>query len=71
MYHPSVKEIKENFNVKEKFTFREVTVNEVEQIIMVLLEYKVAGGDIPLKFLKQSSSFSLEELRYCINYAFS
>lgn len=69
--HLSIKKIKQNFDVNEKITFQVATVNEVEQSNKRLLKNKAAGGDIPLKVLKQSSKFCFEELRYCINYAFS
>ena len=70
MSHPTSKKIKQNFYVNEKFTFREVTLNEVERIIKNLPKKKAADGDITPKVLKKSK-FSFEELRNCINYAFS
>ena len=57
--------------MNEKITFQVATVNEVEQSNKGLLKNKAAGGNIPLKVLKQSSKFCFEELRYCINYAVS
>ena len=52
--YPSIQKTKQNFNVNEKFTFWQVTVNEVEQIIKELPKNKEASGDIPRKVLKQS-----------------
>lgn len=57
--------------MNEKFTFKVATVNKNEQVMEGILKNKAAGGDIPLKVLKKLSKFYLEELRYCINYAFS
>ena len=42
----SIKKIKLNFNAKEKFTFRKVTVNAVEGIIKEHLNNKVAGVEV-------------------------
>lgn len=60
--YPSIQKTKQNFNVNEKFTFWQVTVNEVEQIIKELPKNKEASGDIPRKVLKQSK-FSFKGLR--------
>ena len=53
--------------MNEKFTFWQVTVNEVEQIIKELPKNKEASGDIPRKVLKQSK-FSFKGLRNWINW---
>ena len=51
--HPSIEKTKLNLNMNEKFTFRKVSVNEVERIIKKLPKIKATGGDIPLKILKE------------------
>ena len=60
--YPSIQKIQQNFNMNEKFPFRELTVNEVERIIKELPKNKAAGADVPLKVSKQSN-VSFEELR--------
>ena len=51
--HPSIEKTKLNLNMNEKFTFRKVSVNEVERIIKKLPKIKATDGDIPLKILKE------------------
>lgn len=69
-FHPSIKKIKQNFNVNEKFTFQQVTVNDVGWIIYKLPKNKAASGHIPLKVSKESN-LSFEELTNWTKYAFS
>ena len=53
--YPSIQKIQQNFNMNEKFPFRELTVNEVERIIKELPKNKAASADAPLKVSKQST----------------
>ena len=45
--HPSIKTIKQNFNINSKFSYQPVSVNDVKQVIKDLKSSKSVGGDIP------------------------
>ena len=51
--HPSIKAIKQNFNITSKFLFQPVSVNDVKQVIKDLKSNKSVGGDIPTNILKE------------------
>ena len=65
-FHPNIISIKENIHYIEKFSFRFVTLEDVRLIIKDLKNNKAAGGDIPLKLLKECD-FTYEKLINCIN----
>ena len=50
----------------EKCSFRFVTLEDVRLIIKDLKNNKAAGGDIPLKLLKECD-FTYEKLTNCLN----
>ena len=64
--HPSIKKIKSNYTIKQKFSFKPVTVKDIENVIKNIPTNKVTGGEIPLNVLKQSG-FTYVMLRDCIN----
>ena len=64
--HPSMKKIKSNNAIKQKFSFKPVTVKDIENVIKNIPTNKVTGGEIPLNVLKQSG-YTYEMLRDCIN----
>ena len=64
--HPSTKKIKSNYTIKQKFSFKPVTVKDVENVIKNIPTDKATGGEIPLNILKQSSC-SYEMLGHYIN----
>ena len=65
--HPSIIKIKERYKVKENFSFRLATTEEIKAIIRDLPTNKAAGGEIPVNILKKSN-FSFDELTICVNY---
>ena len=67
--HPSIKKIKSNYTIKQKFSFKPVTVKDIENVIKNIPTNKVTGGEIPLNVLKQSG-FTYVMLRDCINDCF-
>ena len=64
--HPSIKKIKSNYTIKQKFLFKPVTVKDIENVIQNIPTNKVTGGEILLNVLKQSG-FTYVMLRDCIN----
>ena len=64
--HPSIKKIKSNYTIKQKFSFKPVTVKDIENVIKNIPTNKVTGGEIPLNVLKQSG-FTYAMSRDCIN----
>ena len=64
--HPSTKKIKSNYTIKQKFSFKPVTVKNIESVIKIISADKVTGGEIPLNVLKQSG-FTYVMFRDCIN----
>ena len=64
--HPSIKKIKSNYTIKQKFSFKPVTVKDIENVIKNIPTNKVTGGEIPLNVLKQSG-YTYVILRECIN----
>ena len=67
--HPSIKTIKQNFNITSKFLFQPVSVNDVKQVIKDLKSNKFVGGDMPTNILKECN-FTFSELTDCINKSF-
>ena len=55
--HPSIIKIKEQYKVKENFSFRLATTEEIKAIIRDLPTNKAAGGEIPVNILKKSIFF--------------
>ena len=64
---PSIKKIKSNCTIKQKFSFKPVTVKYIEIVIKNIPTNKVTGGEIPLNVLKESG-FTYVMLRIYINY---
>ena len=64
----SITKIKERYKVKENFSFRLATTEEIKTIIRDLATNKAAGGEIPVNVFKKSN-FSFDELTICVNYA--
>ena len=64
--HPSIKTIKQNFDITSKFSFQPVSVNDVKQVIKDLKSNKSVGGDIPTNILKECN-FTFSVLADCIN----
>ena len=60
-FYPSIISIKQNIHHIEKFSFRFFILEEVSSIIKDLKNNKAAGGDIPLKVLKECD-FAYEKL---------
>ena len=52
--HPSIKKIKSNYTIKQKFSFKLVTFKDIENVIKNIPANKVTGGEIPLNAFKQS-----------------
>ena len=50
--HPSIKTIKQNFNITTKFLFKHVSVNDMKQVIKDFKSNKSVGGDILINILK-------------------
>ena len=50
--HPSIKKIKSNCTIKQKFSFKPVTTKDIESVIKNVPTNKVTGGKIPLNILK-------------------
>ena len=55
--HPSIIKIKEQYKVKENFSFRLATTEEIKAIIRDLPTNKAAGSEIPVNILKKSIFF--------------
>ena len=56
-HHPSIKMIKERFADLSIFNFQAVSVADVKEIITELKTDKAVSGDIPVKLLKDFSTF--------------
>ena len=67
--HPSIKTIKQNFNITSKFSFQPASVNDVKQVIKDLKSNQSVGGDIPINILKECN-FTFSVLADCINTSF-
>ena len=67
-FHPSIKNIKRNYKITNKFSFKRVLEEFVNDIVNGLSLSKAAGGEIPLKILKEYD-FSFHFLTNCINEA--
>ena len=46
--HLSIKKIKSNYTIKQKCSFKPVTVKDIENVIKNIPTNKVRGGEIPL-----------------------
>ena len=64
--HPSIKKTKSNYTIKQRFSFKPVTVEDIENVAKNTSTNKVIGNEIPLNVLKQSG-FTSVMLRDCIN----
>ena len=51
-FHPSIKNIKRNYKIASKFSFKSVSEEFVKDIVNDLSSNKAAGGKILLKILK-------------------
>ena len=69
--HPSVTKIKSNKIGLNTFKFKEVTNEEVHELVNSLDCAKKAGGDIPTRILKLSLDVISPFLTYCINICFN
>ena len=67
-FHLSIKNIKRNYKITKKFSFKPVSEEFVKDIVNNLSSNKAAGGEIPLKILKECD-FSFHFLTNCINEA--
>ena len=67
-FHPSIKNIKRNYKITSKFFFKPVSEEFVQDIVNNLSSNNAAGGEIPLKILKECD-FSFHFLTNCINEA--
>ena len=67
-FHPSINNIKRNYKITSKFSFKPVSKEFVQDILNNLSSNKAAGGEIPLKILKEWD-FSFHFLTNCINEA--
>ena len=67
-FHPSIKNIKRNYKITSKFSFKPVSEEFVKDIVNNLSSNKAAGGEIPLKILKECD-FSFYFFTNCINEA--
>ena len=69
--HPSIKKIKDNFNITEYFSFHQVTELEVRKEIENLNNSKATPtGDIPVKTLKLNIDIILPTVTKIINNSF-
>ena len=66
-FHPRIKNIKLNYKITNKFSFKPVLEQFVKDILKDLSSNKAAGGEIPLKILKEFDFFHF--LTNCINEA--
>ena len=64
-YHPSITNIKRNLKLTGKFSVKPVSEELVKDIISDLSSNKAAGGEFPLKILKECD-FSFHFLTNCI-----
>ena len=64
--HPSIKNIKAKFNSVRIFSFQPFSGDDVKTVIRDLKNNKFAGGEIPIKILKESE-FTFGILTNCIN----
>ena len=67
-FHPSIKNIKRNYKITSKFSFKPVLEEFVKDIVINLSLNKAAGVEIPLKILEECD-FSFHFLASCINEA--
>ena len=67
-FHPSMKNIKRNHKITRKLSFKPVSEESLKDIVNNLSSNKAAGGEVPLKILKECD-FSFHFLRSCINEA--
>ena len=65
-FNPSIKNIKRNYKITNKFSFKPVLEEFVKDIVKDFSSNKAAGGEIPLKILKECD-FSFRFLANCIN----
>ena len=66
--HTSIKIIKEKYKNIDKFSFLQVTTDEVKEVIKDLKTNKSVVGEIPIQILKESK-FTFECLKNRINHS--
>ena len=67
-YHPSIKRIRETFNDKGKFSFKEITKELARKYILHLDDSKATqAGDIPVELLKLTMDVDLGTIRKITN----
>ena len=67
-----INSLKQNFNITEKLSFKEIWVDDIETVIRNTPTNKTSGEEIPLQILKNSFeeyNFNFEELKKCVDYA--
>ena len=67
--HPSIEQIKTEFDCSNVFKFQNIQPKEVIEEIKKLDESKGTSGDIPVKFIKEYSYLFINSLTDCINTA--
>ena len=65
--HTSILKTKQNFHLTKKFSIKEVSVDDFEDIAESIRTYKTNDGDIPLQDDLSNVDFSFEELKNCVN----
>ena len=65
-FHHIIKNIKRNYKITSKFSFKPVSEEFVKDIVNDLSSNKVAGGEILLKVLKECD-FSFHFFTNCVN----
>ena len=66
---PSIKTIKQNFDITSKFSFQPVSLNDVKQVIKDLKSNRYVGGHIPTNILRECN-FTFSALADCVNKSF-
>ena len=62
--HPSIKKIKSSYTVKQKFSFKAVSVKDIENVFKNIPTNKVRGGEIPVNVLRQSGFTYVRDFTY-------
>ena len=63
-FYPSIKNIERNYKITSKFSFKPVSEEFVQDIVNDLSWNKAAGGEIPLKILKECDFFLFSDELY-------
>ena len=64
--HPSIKKIRSNYTIKQKFSVKPVTAKDIKNVIKNIPANTLTGGEILLEVLKHSG-FTYVMLRDSIN----